>query len=521
MEQNNIIRIKDSSGKTAGFVINKVFYTTYIVKDMIRSGKLTNLRIIKGGIIKAKYAIASKTIMSTVNKYEYNRITEQNPFERDIQSELIKWKNFELHKVLQLNGGRQAGKTTELLKFAYKHYDYVIYVNMADDRFNFLGVLGNGSIIENISNYCKAAGLMEYDNSKRTVLIIDEIQASKNVYNSIRYMHEPLKCDIIVTESYLGQVINGKYFIPAGTVDMLNMFSMSFREFCKTSNMQSLLDNISLHGESLSSDYDKLYKLYDIYIKIGGYPEVVKTYIATHDFNACYDKIEELLAAFKLESSVYFTKSKEPLIFDSVYTEAFYSMCSEKRGTGKNIVEDITTLVKNYQKSLISRDEISKAITWLIHSGIIGECGLYNNGDIEQYIPARRMYFMDCGIASYISKQTSVDGSNITGIIAETFAYDELYKIYKKKYSERLIKGDAPCFSIYGNNELDFLVLGKDNTQYGIEIKAATGTINSLKVYIDKKLVDRGILAKRTYGGKSDTLDTIPIYTIGSRFPYI
>lgn len=68
---------------------------------------------------------------------------------------------------------------------------------------------------------------------------------------------------------------------------------------------------------------------------------------------------------------------------------------------------------------------------------------------------------------------------------------------------------------------MDFMILGKDNTIYGLEVKTNTGAPASLKVFIDKKLVDRGIVAKKTTGGHSEQFDTIPIYMVGVRFPYI
>lgn len=93
-------------------------------------------------------------------------------------------------------------------------------------------------------------------------------------------------------------------------------------------------------------------------------------------------------------------------------------------------------------------------------------------------------------------------------------------KLYKKRYSKKLVKGDIPCFSVFGSHELDFMVVGKDNTVYGIEVKTVTGDPKSLKVFIDRRLADKGIAAKSTKGGHGDKFDTIPVYTVGCRFPY-
>lgn len=107
-----------------------------------------------------------------------------------------------------------------------------------------------------------------------------------------------------------------------------------------------------------------------------------------------------------------------------------HEMCSEKRGSGSKLTEIVTNLVKDSQKILVSQDEVSRAIQWLIYSGILGECNLCNNGDINDIQPARRLYYMDCGIANYIVRQTGIVESNIEGMLTETFVYSELNRLY-------------------------------------------------------------------------------------------
>ena len=75
-------------------------------------------------------------------------------------------------------------------------------------------------------------------------------------------------------------------------------------------------------------------------------------------------------------------------------------------------------------------------------------------------------------------------------------------------------------FSVYGNYELDFMIVDKNNNAIGIEIKTQNGTHKSLNVYLDKKLINRGIVAKPGSGGHSEKFDTIPIFAVGCRYPY-
>ena len=59
----------------------------------------------------------------------------------------------------------------------------------------------------NLKNIAGKAGLPHFADSKKTILIIDEIQQSAFVYNAIRTIEENISCDLIVTGSYLGRFL--------------------------------------------------------------------------------------------------------------------------------------------------------------------------------------------------------------------------------------------------------------------------------------------------------------------------
>ena len=512
-------RVKDNNNNTIGFIINNEFYPDYYVRDNINH--IENLTLIKGNVIRAKQELPTAKYTDIVNQRAYTEISKENPFQRDIQSELLDWKNDSRHVVLQLEGTRQVGKTTELLKFAYKNYDYIIYVNIADDIHDFKSVLESPRMISSMQEYCQKAYLPTFENSKNTILIIDEIQNNHEVYNSIRRMHSTFKCDIVVSGSYLGRILGNKdFFLPAGTIEAKQLFTLSFREFCKIWNEDKLLDTISLYGKSSIKDYATLENLYNIYREIGGYPEVIKKYLQTHNIEMCYEIIDKLLKTFKEESRNYFNSPRDVEIFESAYREALKEMCNEKKGTGNNIIEKITQLTKNNTDLIVNKNEIANAIMWLQYTGIISTCDLAEKGDIRNIIPSRRMYFSDCGLASYLAGKSVLTESALTGLVTETFIFNELYRLFKIRYSKRVVRGDNVCFSIFEDYELDFMIMSKDRLVYGIEGKTKKGKPNSLKFFISKHFVDKGIKAMLTIGGRGDAFNTIPVYTVGCRFPY-
>ena len=283
---------------------------------------------------------------------------------------------------------------------------------------------------------------------------------------------------------------------------------------------EETLKTIDLFGQSDSARYEELSALYALYSRIGGYPEVVRRYVESKDIGECYNVIGKLLGTFQAESRNYFSSERKVEIFDVVYRQALQEMCCEKRGTGKNTVERITSLAKTNTELLVNKNEVSAAVVWLKYTGILGMCSLAVNGDVTEIVPDRRIYYADCGIASYLAEKYVVDRTAVTGLLAETFVYNELHRLFKVPYTKCKVKEDEVCFSIYEQYEFDFMVVDKNDVIYGIEVKAKDGNPKSLKVFIDRRLVDRGIVAKPTQGGHGETFDTIPIYTVGCRFPY-
>ena len=65
------------------------------------------------------------------------------------------------------------------------------------------------------------------------------------------------------------------------------------------------------------------------------------------------------------------------------------------------------------------------------------------------------------------------------------------------------------------------MIVDRDDVKYGLEIKASDGEHPvSLSVYLKDHKIDKGYLAGKTRGGVRKDMYSIPIYTVGCRFPY-
>ena len=122
---------------------------------------------------------------------------------------------------------------------------------------------------------------------------------------------------------------------------------------------------------------------------------MVTTYLKSGEIGDCMEVLEDLLRTFTAESSRFFSNSTALSIFHEVYRAMLVQMAEEKKGTGRSFLEFVTNFVKDSVKEPVSRNEVRTASAWLLYSGMIGYCDLYNNGDVTDVVANRRAYFTD------------------------------------------------------------------------------------------------------------------------------
>ena len=129
---------------------------------------------------------------------------------------LMAWKKKKEHTTLEVSGARQVGKTYIVNRFADEQYKKKIYINL----FEFSGEIFI-EMYQELRSEMKAGKKYEnpiyelirryqpdFEDSEDTIIIIDEIQESANIYNRIREFTRTLKSDFIIIGSYLGRIIN-------------------------------------------------------------------------------------------------------------------------------------------------------------------------------------------------------------------------------------------------------------------------------------------------------------------------
>lgn len=437
---------------------------------------------------------------------------------RDIYKRLLEWKRKNTHKVLELEGARQVGKTFILEKFAKENYKVQIYINMVQTSGQeFLACLEQATAWQpgmkrKERPIHEALSLFhgEFEDNKDTIVVIDEIQESSKVYSMIRQFAREFECDFIVTGSYLGKTREKDFFLSAGDVDSLTMTSLTFVEFLEAAGKRELYETIDLYGASNHAQYDELKRWFDVYLHIGGYPEVVKAYLETGNLEQCANIAESLIRIFVKESGRYFESPLETAMFEKVFSSIATMMLKEKKGT-KDLITDLTSIIFKEESGRIAKKTVNYAISWLYLSHQLGYCSKSVNCDNLNIVKNCRYYFMDLGIANYFLALTGSMQETIDGCLCENFVYLMLLERIRR----REIAGQVPWFGTdeESSDDLDFYVRSRlDHKNYGLEVKRGNEIAVTASKLLDKGHLDFVYSLKNTYGGINGNKRAVPLY---------
>ena len=422
---------------------------------------------------------------------------------RNIYKKLLAWKKENTGRVLELQGARQVGKTYILKKFGKENFSKMVYINMAENTGkNFSRCISiamewePGKPMEE-TPIRKALELYDetFKDNKDTVVIIDEIQESAEIYNQIRTLAREFQAYVIVTGSYLGRTMEPDFFLPAGDMDHMVMESMTFDEFLDVFDEQELYEKIDLYGKGRTEDYKKLMEYYEIYQKIGGYPAVVACYAEYRDLNKCMGLIGDLINVFADESKRYFEDIIDINMFQKLFNAIALLMMQEKLGI-RDLTAELSKIAYQEESGRTTKKMINHAISWLQESHIIGYASKAVDCDYKQIKDNSRYYFLDMGIAYYFLSRTGAPYDVIKGLLAENFVYLVLRRRIENTHE---IAGLVPWFASYEKikGELDFYVRSLvDYKNYGIEVKSTDASAKTARKLLEDGKLDYLYLLK-------------------------
>ena len=413
---------------------------------------------------------------------------------REISDELLKWKNSANKKCLLIKGARQVGKTFIIDDFARKNYANYIYINFEltpGMQSVFQGDLDVDSLVRNLSiRFPKVK--FEPEN---LLIFLDEIQSCPNARVSLKSFSMDGRFDVIGSGSLLGLNYKGVSSYPVGYETVLELHSLSFKEFLWALGVSDdLISHVSNHimnkASIDASILEKIEEYHRWYAVVGGMPDVVNTFIGTNSFGEVLSAQKGIIDGYMDDVSKY-----APAADRSKVRNVFRSIPIQLGKTNKKFqYADIIDW-----KAGEGSQSYGGALSWLFDAGIISYC--YN---VQE--PASPLTFnMRLNLFKVYMRDTGLLVSMMeSGVGIAIMAGD--MKINQGAIVENLIanaiskKSMTPMyFERKGRLEIDF-ILNIDGIVTALEVKSGNNRQSkSLDVLMsDRYNVSRGIKLEKT-----------------------
>jgi len=429
---------------------------------------------------------------------------------RNIDDELLLWKNDKKHKVLLLRGARQVGKSCSVRNLAEK-FDFFIEVNFEKDR--SVHELFNGNF--NIKNIIEKIGVLYKIPviPDRTLIFFDEIQSCPDAIRALRFFYDDYpELHVIAAGSLLEFALEDLPSFGVGRIRSIFMYPFSYKEFLLACGEDALWDEVS--GAAPEKPlFEPFHKKCLEYLKkfliIGGMPAIIADYTENGQLLNAQTLLNDLIISLKSDFSKY--KKRVPDLQIQTAFEAAVHQSGGKFNYAK--VEQY-----NYR-------QIKESIRLLQNAGLLIPVihSAANAAPLggEANFKKQKMILLDTGILQRLLDMELTEiilNNDISlinkGAIAEQFAGLELLKS-SSCYSQANLyfwSREKP----HGSAEIDYVVQ-KNGKIIPIEVKSgSTGKMQSMFVFLNEKKSEYGIRVSLENFSTYDKIRVYPLYALGA-----
>ena len=397
--------------------------------------------------------------------------------ERKAIKQLEDWKRREDRKPLIITGARQVGKTWLMKEFGAANYKQVAYVNFESNQ-QMRSLFEADFSIDRILLAIEAVTGVK-PQAEDTLIIFDEIQEAPKGLTVLKYFCENApQYHLMAAGSLLGIALHQGTSFPVGKVDFVDMYPMTFREFLQALNEEKLLKLLDNKDWQLISMFKaQLINLLRQYYYVGGMPEVVLSYINTHDLNRVRVLQKAILNAYEQDFSKHAPASEVPrirMVWNSIPSQ---------------LAKENKKFIYGLMKEGARAREFEQAISWLVDCGLVYKIHRIKKAamplKIYEDLSVFKLYMLDCGLLGALVEAPAAD------MLVENSIFSEFKGMFTEQYVlQQLIV--CPEVSVYywsserSDGELDFVCQLPDKIS-PIEVKAEENLhAKSLRSFISR-----------------------------------
>lgn len=263
------------------------------------------------------------------------------------------------NKALLIDGARQVGKTTLIKTFLKENNIDFIEFNLQDNK-NVLEAFNTSSNSEEL--LIKLIASADKEIKDNTIFFIDEIQEANDAITPIKFLVNKSNYRFIFSGSLLGVKMKNIMSIGVGYISIHKMFPMDFEEFILANGVSSktiaYLKNCYENQIAVDSIvHEQMMKLFNLYLIVGGMPDVVNIYVTTHNIQKVVVAQKDIDEDYIKDITKY--DYKEKLLIEDIYN----LIPSELNNINKRMI-----LKKLNEKARFYQYE--ESFVWLLNSGV-------------------------------------------------------------------------------------------------------------------------------------------------------
>lgn len=422
--------------------------------------------------------------------------------DRDAMQKLVAWKDSRKRKPLLVQGARQVGKTWLIREFGRRHFENTAYVSFADNEDLarvFEGSLRPQRLLDAVS--IEAGTPID---PATTLVVFDEIQACPRAIESLKAFNEQLPdLALIGAGSLLGLAFHRGTSFHVGKVSWLNMYPMTYGEFLRATDNESLVSLLASQDFSLIDSFRERYiDALRSYYFVGGMPEAVEEFATSRDYQAVRTIQQDLLTDYEHD----FSKYAEPQ-----ETERIRLVWGSIPG---QLARENRKFVYSAVKPSGRARDFEMAIQWLVDAGLALRVSRVTKPGIplEAYedFGAFKLFMLDTGLLgarSSLNPKTLLEGNRL---------FEEFKGALTEQYvcQTMVARGVRPWYWSASNSsgEIDFL-FERDGVPVPVEVKAEENLrAKSLRAFCGKYSIPRAIRTSMAPYRQEEWLTNLPLY---------
>lgn len=373
---------------------------------------------------------------------------------RKIDHDLYLW-HYNTNDVLVVQGPPCVGKTTSIQHYVKENFAYYYIIDLEDkigkkfskkfsknaqnskDFSTDLSQDGDTHELQPIFSFIyKNEGAL--DDTKNSVLIIKNLQFSKDPIGLIKYLNQfdfRLICTLESTLAKYSNIVCSPYTY------IVRMTGFTFQEFLGLYEAEedyiTIVDGIGVQEAQAEVENEERNEIWfadalDVYQNVGCYPEVVETYYNNGDYcNEIYDQILKVCKTIARREDV-----REVFVYKVLTSIVWLALAQENTFTDLDL--EVWELLRCFSPE-IQTTQLERIITALIDFSIIKICPIYNLKKEKISTKKYKIFFTEHAVFRTLAKLQGIIDWEDT--LMDNFIYSTIHKAminYRHLYGDSI-----------------------------------------------------------------------------------